>query len=141
MERAAGQNHRTLIGLRGLHPEVRRAAEAALELAQEGGLEVRITSSFRSLEEQAILRRRFEMCVAAGRFPSPPDCKYPANRAGDSAHNFGLAFDSVLNRGEQREWDAIREAVGFRVPSNDLIHAEVPGWRDLKNQEIQWINA
>lgn len=127
-----------MIGLRGLHPAVRQAAEAALVLAEESGLAIRITSTFRSLSEQALLRDRFEKCVASGRFPSPPDCRFPANRPGDSAHNFGLAFDSVLDRGQQSEWNAIRESLGFRVPSNDQIHAEVPGWRNIDHRVIEW---
>lgn len=127
-----------MIGLRGLHSEVRRAAELLLQDADAMGMRVEVTSGFRSLEEQNILRDRFEKCVAAGRFPSPPDCKYPANRPGDSAHNFGLAFDSAVQVGSEAEWKSLRESYGFRVPANDPIHAEVPGWRDLDPNEIRW---
>lgn len=127
-----------MIGLRGLHVAVRAAAEAAVAAAQVRGLRLRLTSGYRPLAQQAELRDRFEKCVAAGRFPSPPDCLYPANRPGDSAHNFGLAFDSVLEAGDLSDWTAIREAHGFRVPSNDLIHAEVPDWRTLRHGPISW---
>ena len=127
-----------MIGLRGLHGEVRRAAESAVQMAEARGLRVRVTSSFRPLAQQRELRERFEKCVAAGRFPSAPDCLYPANRPGDSGHNFGLAWDSVVESGQQNEWNAIREAHGFRVPSNDLIHAEVPDWRAHKSGNIHW---
>lgn len=127
-----------MIGLRGLHSEVRRAAEMLLQDAEAMGLRVVITSGFRSLGEQEILRDRFEKCVAAGRFPSPPDCKFPANRPGESAHNFGLAFDSVLEAGDGAVWTRLRESYGFRVPPHDAIHSEVPGWRELDPREIRW---
>ena len=127
-----------MIGLRGLHPEARRAAELLLEEAEAMGLRVRVTSGFRSLEEQYILRDRFEKCVATGRFPSPPDCKFPANRPGDSAHNFGLAFDSVLESGDANAWLELRESYGFRVPPNDVIHSEVPDWRNVDPDELRW---
>jgi len=117
------------IALRGLHPDVREAAEFAMAVAQHFGINPRVTSAVRPWAQQVILRRNFERCVAAGRFPSPPDCRFPANRPGDSSHQFGLSFDSVVDADEQSNWNAIRRWVGFRVPSNDLIHAEVPDWR------------
>ncbi len=117
------------IALRGLEPEVREAAEFTLQVARFFGIEPRITSTVRSFAKQLQLRQNFERCVRQGRFPSPPDCKFPANRPGDSSHNFGLSFDSVVRPDQQASWDAIRRWVGFRVPENDLIHAEVPEWR------------
>jgi len=117
------------IALRGLHPDVRQAAEFAMAVAQHFGISPRVTSAFRPWAQQVTLRRNFERCVAEGRFPSPPDCRFPANRPGDSSHQFGLSFDSVVDGRDQSNWNAIRRWVGFRVPSNDLIHAEVPGWR------------
>jgi len=117
------------IALRGLHRDVRQAAEFSMAVAQHFGINPRVTSAFRPWSQQVILRRNFERCVAAGRFPSPPDCRFPANRPGDSSHQFGLSFDSVVPELDQSNWNAIRRWVGFRVPSNDLIHAEVPDWR------------
>jgi len=117
------------VGLRGLHRDVRPYAEYAHDLARWYGIEPRVTSAKRSWENQARLRANFERCVAQGRFPSPPDCRFPANRPGDSSHQYGLSWDSVVPAADQPLWDAIREYVGFRVPANDLIHAEVPGWR------------
>lgn len=105
--------------LAGLHPGVLRAAELALAWAEYFGIPVRVTSGFRSLEEQARLRSNWEL----GRSP------YPANRPGDSAHNFGLAWDSVVDPRDQADWNTIRRWIGFSVPENDEIHAEVPGWR------------
>ncbi len=117
--------------LRGLDPVVRERAEVALAWADHFRIPVAITSGFRSWQQQRKLRANFDRCVAQGRFPSPPDCRFPANQPGDSAHNFGLAFDSVTSSGDQEDWNIIREWVGFRVPGNDLIHAEVPGWRQF----------
>lgn len=117
------------MSLRGLHPEVRDRAELALSWADYYGIPVRVTSAFRSLEHQRKLRARFENCVAEGRFPSSPGCEFPANRPGDSGHNYGMAWDSVTPPEWQPAWDYLREYAGFRVPSNDQIHAEVPDWR------------
>jgi len=113
------------IQLRGLHPQVRERAEMTLKWANKFGVRVWVTSGFRSFNEQAALRDRFLRGESA----------FPANRPGDSAHNHGLAFDSVLpaqwrgNPLAEDWWERVREFYGFNVPSNDSIHAEVPGWR------------
>lgn len=112
------------IALRGLDPVVREAAELALAVARHFHIPVTVTSSFRSLEEQARLRRQW---LAGG---SP----FPANRPGDSAHNFGWAFDSVTEPSLQADWNLIRRWVGFHVPENDQIHAEVPNWRRFRDR-------
>lgn len=119
------------IALRGLHSDVRPAADFALRIAQHNGIHPVVTSALRTFTSQAALRRKFESCVASGRFPSAPDCRYPANRPGDSAHNYGLAFDSVVPAAQLAMWTAIREWVGFRVPPGDTIHGEVPEWRQF----------
>lgn len=118
-----------MIALRGMHSSVRPYAEYAMKVAQRYGINPVVTSVTRSLQEQAELRANFERCVAQGRFPSEPDCKWPANRPGDSAHNFGVAFDSWVPPEQMRAWTIIRRWVGFRVPDNDSIHAELPNWR------------
>lgn len=113
------------IQLRGLHPQVRARAELALQYANRFGVRPVVTSTYRSFLEQDQLRRDY----LAGK------SSFPANRPGDSAHQFGLAFDSVLPallRGKftyERGWILVRQAAGFDVPSNDTIHGEVPGWR------------
>ncbi len=115
------------IQLAGLHPQVRERAELVLGYANQFMVRPRVTSGFRSWHEQADLRRKWE----AGLSP------FPANRPGDSAHNFGLAFDAVLPtdlRGRpewEAWWKAVREWAGFDVPSNDSIHAQVPNWRQF----------
>jgi len=116
------------IQLRGLHPEVRERAELVLAWANRFGIRPIVTSGFRSFNQQAALRLRFEAGLS----------RFPANRPGDSAHNFGLAWDAVLPAplGDLPNfevwWEAVREFYGFNVPSNDTIHAEVPGWRRFK---------
>ena len=112
-----------------LDPSIKAAAEWALGVADYYSVPVTVVSGRRTMEEQRRLRRNFEQCVATGRFPSPPDCKFPANRPGESAHNFGLAFDSVVEDRYMEWWTHVRELVGFRVISGDAPHAEYPNWR------------
>jgi len=117
------------LALRGLHRDLRDPAEFAMEIARFNGINPVVSSVSRSFTNQARLRANFERCVAEGRFPSPPGCLFPANRPGDSAHNYGFAFDSIVPASQQPTWDAIRTWVGWRVPANDKIHAELPEWR------------
>lgn len=110
-----------MISLRGLHPVVRQRAELAHQLAERFRIPTFVTSTFRSWEEQDRLRKKF----LAGK------SNFPANAPGDSAHNYGLAWDSTTEPEFQADWDLIRWWVGFDVPPNDNIHAEVPGWRQF----------
>lgn len=109
----------------------------ALELARRLGLVVTLTSGFRSTSKQRDLRARYEQCLARGETIAPsnpnPDCRYPANRPGDSSHEFGLSWDSYVAGGEPEwsAWTQIRQLVGFRVPPNDRVHAEMPDWRSV----------
>ena len=111
---------------------MRPAADFALAIARFNGINPTVTSALRTFTEQSKLRRKFERCVAEERFPGP-GCRFPANRPGDSAHNYGLAFDSVVPREQLAVWTAIRRYVGFEVPDNDVIHGQVPGWRRFVN--------
>lgn len=118
--------------LAGLYADLRPYAEYAHQVGRWYGLEPVVTSVYRSPTKQRALRDRFERCVAEGRYPSESGpCKYPANRPGDSAHNFGLAWDSWVPDEDMPLWVAIRRWVGFRVPEHDPIHAEYPGWRNV----------
>jgi D-alanyl-D-alanine carboxypeptidase len=126
------------IHLRGLHPLVRERAELALSWATYYGLTVTVTSAYRSWAEQTRLRQSYEKCLARGERVHPgnpnPECRYPANEPGDSAHNWGLAWDSWVPAEQQWTWDYLRTYAGFRVPEHDRIHAEVPNWRDHRGQ-------
>lgn len=106
--------------LAGLNPGLRPNAQWCLDVAAYYDVPVTVTSVYRSWAAQAELYQRY----LAGR------SKYPANRPGDSAHNFGLAWDSVVPDWAQDWWDAVRRYAGFEVLPNDRIHAQLPRWRD-----------
>lgn len=112
----------------GVHPLVLEAYDYAVAWYRYlTGESPTLTSGSRSADEQRQLY--------ANRANNP----YPVNRPGDSAHEYGLAIDSWVPektftiQGHRWNswalWTAIREAVGFRVPSNDRVHSEVPNWR------------
>lgn len=102
-----------------MDPSVKSAAEWALSWADYYDVPVTVTSGFRSLEDQRQLRQKWEAGLS----------KYPANRAGDSAHNYGWAWDSTVPTQYQDWWDYVRRLAGFEVLPNDRIHAQVPDWR------------
>lgn len=114
------------------------AADWSLNAADFFNVPITVTSGRRSWVDQLRLRRKHERCVSEGRFPSAPDCRFPAALPGRSAHNFGLAWDSVAADGKNAElnewWAVAREFAGFRVPRSDIIHAEHPNWRALVGQ-------
>jgi len=109
----------SLSRLSGLNPVVLDAAEYALEIARYFRIRPTVTSGFRSFRKQAQLRAAWE----AGR------SRFPANRPGDSSHNFGLAWDSTVPAQDLANWNAIRSWVGFELIANDPVHAQVPNWR------------
>ena len=124
-----------MIAFRGLHQQLRPYADAAMQLAQQYKISPTVTSVTRSLELQAKLRANWERCVAEGHYPSSKSygpglsCKWPANRPGDSGHNYGLAWDSWVPPEQMALWTAIRRHIGWDVPEHDQIHAELPNWR------------
>jgi len=113
-----------VFALRGLVPEVRQQAECAFQMAQSYGISPTVTSTRRSWAEQLVLRQKWER----------GESKFPANRPGDSAHGYGLAFDSWVPDDQMACWVEIRRSVGLRVPDGDLIHAERPEWRSSITQ-------
>jgi type II secretory pathway pseudopilin PulG len=124
-----------MIALRGLHASLRPYAESLVDEARKAGLAVEVTSVFRSLAQQARLRSNYESCLRLGVFPSSTSlasglsCAYPANRPGDSGHNYGLAWDSWVPQEQMTDWIEWRREQGWTVPDNDPIHAEYPNWR------------
>ena len=115
------------IGLRGMHSQLRPAAEYAMTIARHNGLNPIVTSVYRGWAEQQRLRSRWER----------GESKWPANRPGDSAHNYGFAFDSWVPDAQMPMWDAIRKYVGWEVPQNDIIHAGLPNWRQYRPSSHQ----
>ena len=120
--------------LSGLHPALRPYAEAAVKWAEGQGVRVTITSVTRTWANQDRLYNNFLACKRAGAYRSARSlspglsCAYPANPPGYSAHNYGFSWDSVVPEDVMPWWIAVREAYGWRVPRNDLIHAELPDW-------------
>lgn len=125
-----------------LIPPVAWLRDVATAIALQNGIKVTITSGFRSSAKQQQLRSQYEDCLARGEtiYSGNPDsrCRYPANRAGDSSHEFGLAWDSSVQEDQWPMWTAIRQLVGFSVPANDRVHAEVPNWRAAAQLLYQW---
>lgn len=120
--------------LSGLHPALRPYAEAAVQFAIDQGVRPTVTSVTRTWAEQDRLYANYLACKKAGaagtsRSLSPGfSCQYPANPPGISSHQYGFSWDSVVPAELVPWWVAVREAYGWRVPTNDLIHAELPGW-------------
>lgn len=101
----------------GMNPFVATHARLTAERAAAFGLTVTITSGHRGCAEQRRLRNKWL------RGESP----FPANRPGESAHQYGLAWDSSVNV-PAWFWEDVRRRAGWCVPSNDPPHAEVCGW-------------
>jgi peptidoglycan LD-endopeptidase CwlK len=83
--------------LEDLHPLVVERARQFVELAQADGIEILVTSTLRTFEEQAEL-------FAIGR--TKPGKKVTNAKAGESWHNFGLAFDVVPLVNGKAVWDS-----------------------------------
>lgn len=129
-----------------LLPPVKALMDLTVQVGKAFGLTPTVTSTFRSIAKQQQLRAAYESCLAQGQIirPSNADanCRYPANRPGDSAHNFGLAWDSSVPDGQWDLWNAIRSALGWTLDPNDRVHAEVPGWRSIAQLMISlgWVD-
>lgn len=117
--------------LRGLNPLVRGRVEYAVKVFEHfTGVRPTITSTYRTIAEQTKLYNAYLNGQRTGN-PTP----WPANPPGESAHNVrngALAFDSWVPPEWMPLWRWLREQLGFRVPDNDVIHAEVPNWRALR---------
>jgi len=113
--------------LRGLDSRLRPYAEYAHEIARYYGIDPTITSTYRSWSDQTRLRAAYER----------GESRFPANRPGDSAHNYGWAWDSVVPAHQQDLWDQIRRYVGFEVLPNDRIHGQLPDWRTYRTSGFQ----
>lgn len=130
-----------------LEPVTREMARCFLAKAEAAGLEVLVTSTLRTLTEQAAL-------FALGRTRPGPDVtkarplgrKVTWARPGTSAHNFGMAVDFVPIYAGKPVWSdrsplwhqlgELGEACGFewagRWPKRirEFPHLQRPSWRD-----------
>lgn len=84
-----------------------------------------VTSTYRSIAEQARLRREFERGRA----------RFPAERPGTSTHHTGLAFDYVVSSGldsplgrhsQEVAGKFWRDYLGGRWSTKDIVHFEHP---------------
>lgn len=83
--------------LEDLHPIVAAKAKQLIELAEAEGIEILVTSTVRTFEEQAGL-------FAIGR--TKPGKRVTNAKPGESWHNFGLAFDVVPLVNGKAIWDS-----------------------------------
>lgn len=107
-----------------LHPAMQDAvASILLAFAPRGT----VTSTFRSVSEQATLRRAYD----SGR------ARYPAERPGQSTHHTGLSVDFVVPEGaqspQQAQLGAYWNQLGGKWSSKDAVHFEHPEARAAVN--------
>ncbi|SRR5206468_5041772 len=104
-----------------LDPKIRDAARALVDAASAARLQPRVTSTLRSHSEQVRLYRRY-LAGAAG-FPVAPP--------GQSAHEYGLAFDLVVSPMEAlADVGYTWQTWGGGWNPGDAIHFEYPGATD-----------
>ncbi|TKH17159.1 peptidase M15 [Bacillus wiedmannii] len=93
----------------GINPTVKEAALNLIRRAYEENIFVKITSGFRSMEEQAALygQGRESYVYNGIDYGNPSKPKVTNAKPGQSNHNFGLAIDFVLvsEDGNQAFWD------------------------------------
>jgi len=108
-----------------LHPLVRDKCYAHLNSCKAAGIELIITCTLRSLEEQAAL-------YAQGR--TVPGKKVTNAKAGQSFHNYGLAYDVVPVENGKPVWLTTGEAAKLWEHVGELGEAEGLEWAG------RWIN-
>lgn len=106
--------------LSSLVPELRDFAAELVQICGEAGLYPRVTSARRSHSDQASLYRRYQ----AGTWP------YPVAAPGTSQHEFGEAFDMVVEPYEALKdvgklWEQWGGVWGGRY--GDPVHFGLPG--------------
>src|SRR5260370_38001720 len=112
-----------------LVPELRDAANALVDAASAAGLQPRVTSTLRSHAEQVRLYRRF-LAGAAG-FPVAPP--------GQSAHEYGTAFDMVVSpMGALADVGYTWQTWGGGWNPGDAIHFELPGASEFAAQQVTY---
>lgn len=95
-----------------LHPEFRPWADWLVAVARYWGLRPRVTSTYRSLAEQARLYRLRQ---------ERPDLQpYPVAPPGQSLHNYGLALDMVST--DNARLGALWRHYGGSWSPSDAVH-------------------
>lgn len=96
-----------------LDPRFKPYAELLLEVARQSGLKPRVTSTFRSVREQAQLYDRYLRGQS----------NYPVAEPGLSMHNYGLAIDLTS---EANEWlGMVWKSWGGQWSPSDSVHFSV----------------
>ena len=125
--------------IKDLHPFVAAKAVAFVASCRSVGIDILITSTLRDMESQAAL-------YAQGR--TAPGKVVTNAKAGQSFHNYGMAFDFVPIVNGKAAWDdtklfercgRIAESVGLEWAGRwksfkELAHCQAPG---LKLAELQ----
>ena len=95
-------DHHTDRRIKDLHPELcARTADFINHVERNNGLRLRVTSTYRSFEEQDAL-------YAVGRTKYQDDSPVTNAKAGESYHNYGLAFDVVpIDPQGQPVWNSL----------------------------------
>lgn len=105
-----------------LIPELQPWAKRLVDVASSAGVTPRITSTFRTLAQQQRLYAQFK----AGQ------SKYPVATPGTSAHEYGYAFDVVVdNEADQADLGQVWESWGgvWGGHYGDPVHFEFPGFK------------
>jgi predicted amidohydrolase YtcJ len=112
-----------MLGFAGMDERLRHHAEATVSYAEKFGIVPVIISVRRNYAEQAKLYSNYR----AGK------SKWPANPPGQSAHQYGVAFDATVKPEHQEAWNYIRRGFGWRVHETDPPHAEYPDWQSVRD--------
>lgn len=95
--------------LAGLHPDIKRDVRRFINKAEDKGIKLRITSGFRSFNEQQTLYDQGRISTSIGDLLgtlSGSSQKIVTNaKPGQSYHNYGLAFDVVPIRDGEGVWN------------------------------------
>lgn len=125
--------------LSDLRPEVRPMVDAFLDAAAAAGIDVLVTCTLRSNDEQAAL-------YAKGRTTAPIGRRWVVTDAppGKSAHNYGLAIDIVPMVNGKPDWngtDPVWQTLGELGQQAGLEWAGEPGFpfpEEPHFQHPQW---
>lgn len=119
----AGLARPTVVGLykvQQLKPWLRDYVRSTISYLADNGIGGTVFDVYRSCEEQ---NRRFRLGDSRA-------------RCGESAHQYGLAFDFVVSEGEQsqrqRDLQAFWRQLGFVTLDWDPAHVEYPNWRAFR---------